>query len=83
MNHDGALTLSLFVDVFEVEVERHLEVELTVSALPGSAERIAQVEVDLRTVERAVALVYDIGQIEFFERGFKTVGCSFPAVLGA
>ena len=45
------------VGVLEVEVERHLEVELHGAALPGASERIFQMEVDLRAVEGAVALV--------------------------
>ena len=36
---------------------RHLEVQLDGAALPGTAERILQMEVDLGAVEGAVALV--------------------------
>ena len=57
MQHDGALLGAVGVHVLQVKVERHLEVELDGTALPGTAERILQVEVDLGAVEGAVALV--------------------------
>lgn len=57
MQHDGALLGAVGIHVLQIKVERHLEVELDGTALPGTAERILQVEVDLGTVEGAVALV--------------------------
>ncbi len=42
-------------DVGEPEPGRHLEVELDGAALPAAAERVLEVQVDLRPVERAVA----------------------------
>ena len=44
-------------DVLQVEPLRHLVVELDRRALPLAADRVGDVEVDLRPVERAVALV--------------------------
>ena len=57
VQHDGALLGAVGVNVLEVEVQRHLEVELDGAALPGAAERVLQVEVDLGAVEGAIALV--------------------------
>ena len=57
MQHDGALLGAVGVHVLQVKVERHLEVELDGTALPGTAKRVLQVEVDLGAVESAVALV--------------------------
>ena len=57
VQHDGALLGTVGVDVLEVEVLRHLEVELHGAALPGAAEGVLQVEVDAWAVEGAVALV--------------------------
>ena len=51
VQHDGALLGTVGVDVLEVEVLRHLEVELHGAALPGAAEGVLQVEVDLGAVE--------------------------------
>ena len=44
-------------DVFQIEALRHLVIELNRRALPLAADRVGDVEVDLRSVERAVALV--------------------------
>ena len=44
-------------DVLEVELLRQLVVELDRRALPLPADGVGDVEVDLRPVERAVALV--------------------------
>ena len=50
VQHDGALLGAVGVHVLQVKVERHLEVELHGAALPGTAERVLQVEVDLGAV---------------------------------
>ena len=60
MEHDGALLLAVGVNVGEIEVLGHLEVQLNGAALQNATQRVLQVEVDLRTVEGAVALVDDI-----------------------
>ena len=57
VQHNGALLGAVGVHVLQVKVERHLEVELNGAALPGTAERVLQVEIDLGAVEGAVALV--------------------------
>ena len=46
--------------VAEAEALRHLGVELDRAHLPGAAERVGHVQVDLRAVERAVALVHHV-----------------------
>ena len=43
--------------VGQIEALRQVEVELHRAALPGATERVGQVNVDLRSVEGAVALV--------------------------
>lgn len=40
MQHDGALLGAIGVHVLQIKVERHLEVELHGTALPGTAERV-------------------------------------------
>ena len=49
-------------DVFQVEVLRLLVVELNRRALPFPADRVGDVEIDLRPVERAVAFVERVGR---------------------
>lgn len=59
----------------------HLEVQLNRAALPGTAEAVAQVKVNLRAVERTVALVDDVGHTELFQRGFEAVGRILPILV--
>ena len=68
MDHDRAVFLSVLARVFEFETLRHLEIQLNGAALPRSADGIFQMEIDLRAVERAVALVDDKGKIHVFQR---------------
>ena len=55
VQHDGTLLGAVRIHVLQIEVLRHLEVELHGTALPGTAQAVLQVEVDLGTVEGAVA----------------------------
>ena len=55
VDHHRAVRRVVGAGVGEVEALGHLEVELAGAALPGAAERVGDVEVDLRPVEGAVA----------------------------
>ena len=57
MNHDWLLLGTVGVNVLKLEVVRQLEVKLDGTALPRTAKAVGQMEVNLRTVESAVALV--------------------------
>ena len=83
VDHDRAVLLAVGADILEVKALGHLHVELDGTALPGAAEAVFQMEVDLRAVERAVALVDDIGLAELVERGDKAVGRDFPLLVRA
>lgn len=76
VQHDGALLGTVGVHVLQIKVERHLEIELHGTALPGAAERILQVEVDLGAVEGAVALVDLVVHVQLLQSGAQ-------ALLGA
>ena len=76
VQHDGALLGAVGVHVLQVKVERHLEVKLDGTALPGTAERVLQVEVDLGAVEGAVALVDLVVHVQLLQSGAQ-------ALLGA
>ncbi|MNG32085.1 hypothetical protein D3C84_1180160 [compost metagenome] len=61
------MLLVVLADVGETEFARHLEVELNRCALPTALQCIANMEVDLRSVESAVALVdpiYDAAGVQ-------------------
>ena len=70
VNHNGAVLFAVGTRVFKIKSLWKLEVKLNSTALPGSAERIFNVEVKLRTVERTVALIYGI----FLTNAFDCVG---------
>ena len=57
VDHDRSVLLTVSADVLKLETLRKLEVKLDRTALPCSADRIYQMEVDLRTVECAVTFV--------------------------
>ena len=58
-------------DVLQVEPLRHLVIELDRRALPFAADRVGDVEVDLRPVERAVLLVDGVGLAGGVERALQ------------
>ena len=83
MDHDRTLLFAVFVHIFECKVQRHLKIKLNGSALPGTSQRILQVEVDLRAVKGAVALVDAIRQVQLFQCLYKTLGCLLPIRVAA
>ena len=83
MDHDGALPGAILSHILKLEVEGHLEVQLNGAALPGTTQAVTQVEVNLRAVERAVALVDDIGHAQLLQGRFQAVGRILPVLVGA
>ena len=83
MQHDRALLLAVSVGVFEVEVQRHLEVELNRAALPRTAQGVVQMEVDLGAVEGAVAFVDHVIHAELVEGGLQAAFGGGPILVGA
>ena len=81
VQHDGALLGAVGVHVLKVKVERHLEVELHGTALPGAAERVLQVEVDLRAVEGAVALVDLVVHVQLLQSGAQALLGARPVLV--
>ena len=60
VNHDRAMLLAVRAGVLELEALGQLHIELNGAALPGTADGVCQMEVELRAVERAVALVDNV-----------------------
>ena len=60
VEHDGAMLVPVFGRVRELEAVRVREVHLQRAELPRSADRVRDLEVELRPVERAVARVQEI-----------------------
>ena len=82
MQHDGALLGAVGVHVLQIKVERHLEVELDGAALPGTAERVLQVEVDLGAVEGAIALVDLVVHAQLLQSGAQALLGASPVLVG-
>ena len=81
VQHDGALLGAVGVHVLQIKVERHLEVELHGTALPGTAERVLQVEVDLGAVEGAVALVDLVVHAQLLQSGAQALLGARPVLV--
>ena len=60
VNHNGTLLGAVLRHILSLKTLGKLEIQLNGSALPGPANGISQMEIDLRPVERAVALVDDV-----------------------
>src|ERR1700722_7491064 len=57
VNHDGTVILPVASAIFQLETFGQNEINLDRTKLPRTAERIANVDVELRTVEGAAAFV--------------------------
>ena len=57
VDHDRTVLLAVCAGVFKLKALRQLHIQLDGAALPGTADGVRQMEVELRTVERAVTLV--------------------------
>ena len=72
VDHDRTMLLAVCSDVLQFKTLRQLEVKLNGTALPGSSQMQSyQMEVDLRTVECAVALVYYIRQTQLIQSALE------------
>ena len=60
MNHDRTVFFAVCTGIFQFKPLRHLHVQLDGTALPGPAKAVLQMEVNLRAIESAVALVNHI-----------------------
>ena len=83
MNHNRPVAFAVRSDIFCLKAHRKLEVQLNGSALPGSSERIRQMEINLRSVERAVPFIYRIIQLQFIQRLSQSVRCHFPVLIAS
>ena len=83
MEHPGALLGVVLGAVGEPEALGHVEVHLHGGALPGAADGVLHLDVDLRAVERAVALVDVVGQAVALACFLERVCGMLPHVVGA
>src|SRR2546430_17603391 len=78
MHHQGATRFVIRARVLEVEALRQRVIELDGRALPLAADRVVELDVDLRSVERAAADVHPIRQATPLERAFQRLFGDVP-----
>src|SRR5229473_3197694 len=81
VHHERLMLGAVFADVLQAEARGEIEIELHSGELPGTADRVDELDVDFRAVERAFAY-------HLFERnvhalhGVSKSGCSAVPVFG-
>ena len=83
MNHHGPVLLAVLAGVLQLEALGELAVQLDGAALPGAAQGVGQVEVQLGSVEGAVTLVDDKLLAHGGDGGFQDVLIALPLLHGA
>ncbi|EKD61350.1 MAG: hypothetical protein ACD_54C00275G0001 [uncultured bacterium] len=83
MQHHRAVFRAVFADKFRIQPVRQVEIGLEGAALPFAANRVGQFEIELRAVERAIALVDLVGQFQPLNRGFQRVFGLVPHLVRA
>ena len=71
VKHQRIMLLAIRANVGRVEPLRHARVELERTALPGAADRIGQMELELGAVKGALAFEHRIVEPGFLERPFE------------
>ena len=72
------MLFAVFAYISQVEFFRHQHIELNRTTLPRTANGITQMEVNLRTVERAVTFVDNVLEAAVFQRIAQGVRSIFP-----
>ena len=83
MDHYGTMLFVIGTHIFKLKPFGKLHIELNRAALPCSAETVREVEVELRTVECAVAFVYNVILTHFGNSFFKCFCCEIPILYVA
>src|SRR5712692_5209867 len=83
MDHHRALALAALVHERDVEALRQVQVDLDRGALPLAADRVLHLDVDLRRVEDAAALVDLVGDLAHAERLAQRALGLVPHLVGA
>ena len=83
MQHPGGLLGVVLGAVGQPEAHGHVEVDLHRGALPGAPDGVLHLDVDLRAVEGAVALVDVVGEAPARTGLLQRFGGVLPHVVGA
>ncbi len=82
VQHDRTVPGVVGTDVLEVEALRELEVGLDRRQLPRPSDRVMDVDVDLRAVERGVAVLDGVVETVGVERLAQRLGRLLPDLVG-
>ena len=74
MDHQRLVTIAILADVLQAESPGQIEIELYSCQLPGAADRVDQLHVDLRAVEGRLAFHALERHVHAGKRGFKRRG---------
>ena len=83
MDHDRTMLLSILTDISQIEFLRHEHIELDRTALPGTANGISEVEIDLRTIESTIAFIDHILQTAMLQSVPQSIRRRLPYLIGA
>ena len=81
VDHDRAVLLAVCSHVLQFKTLGQLEVQLNGSALPGTANAVYQMEINLRAIERAVALIYYIRHTQLVQSVSKACCSHLPVLI--
>ena len=81
VDHDRTMFLAVSTNIFTIKTERKLEIKLDSTTLPGSSDGVLKMEVNLRSVERSVSLIYYIIKPEVVKSSAKSVCSHLPVLI--
>src|SRR4051812_15976558 len=73
----------VLTDIGQLEAFRRCVVELNCAELPGAPDGVSDVEVDLRSIERAITSLECVALSRCFERGAQRTFSAIPHFIGA
>ena len=80
VDHNGAMLCAVRTGVLKLKPFGKLHIELYGAALPGSAEAVRNMEIELRAVECAVTLIDDVLLAELGDSFLEGLGRAVPGL---
>src|SRR5947207_1892926 len=81
MQHERLLARAVFRDIFQLKALGQIEIKLHRGELPGTANGVHQLDVNLGAVERCLSGDGLVGQVAAGERIFERPNSQFPFVV--
>ena len=82
VNHNWTMLLAILTDISQIKLLWQLHIQLNGTALPGTTNRILQMEVDFWTIERTITLVDNIVQSTMIQGILQAIGSQLPHFIG-